>query len=476
MRTRPDTLRLRLFLAGVFALASLGATANAQTDDFVDEWFDNSIRSGGVSYQGEQRGYLTGGSFSGRFRMSNDSLFTVTPPRINASCGGIDLFAGGISYLDPEYLVQKLENILQAAPAVAFSLALEHICAPCDDAIKELERIAAEINAVALNDCQAANKVARIVMPEALIGEEAKMTVSDLRLSSGQSKNATHVQEEVAAAGDAAPAGTNLRQVIDGCPTRVTDLLASGSLVGHAAANANLGDFEDLIRGMVGDVATYWDPGMPDVLPVFEPVTPCERNEPGDLTALVIGGVFMKDRAQVCSQNNGEHLRDRVADLMIAIGAKFGSSTAFTTEEQDFMNEMSPLMVRTMLQEAAKTDTVGEVTANSASLVAVQYAYEITRDLLNEIEFMLAMADRDLSLQGRDPSNPTARCDLGLLASGVDELQEIRARIWAMEEAMKADLMLFLTEYNNVVAYQRAMLDNSRRARLMATDHTVEER
>src|SRR3546814_2288377 len=77
------------------------------------------------SFEDQTRGYLTAGGMSGRVDVHNDYLMSLSLPKVKAGCGGIDMFLGGMSFLDPDYLVQKLESILQAAPAVAFQYLLE---------------------------------------------------------------------------------------------------------------------------------------------------------------------------------------------------------------------------------------------------------------------------------------------------------------------------------------------------------------
>src|SRR3546814_5952804 len=46
-----------------------------------------------------------------RVDVHHDYLTSVTLPKVRAGCGGIDMFLGGMSFLDPDYLVQKLESI-----------------------------------------------------------------------------------------------------------------------------------------------------------------------------------------------------------------------------------------------------------------------------------------------------------------------------------------------------------------------------
>ena len=71
-------------------------------------------------YKGAERGYYFGGSFSGRVPVKSDPLVSIQPPRLSVGCGGIDVFTGSFSMLNPEYLVQKAERVLESAPFTAF--------------------------------------------------------------------------------------------------------------------------------------------------------------------------------------------------------------------------------------------------------------------------------------------------------------------------------------------------------------------
>src|SRR3546814_8144056 len=76
---------------------------------------------------------------SGRVDVHNDYLMSLSLPKVKAGCGGIDMFLGGMSFLDPDYLVQKLESILQAAPAVAFQYLLETLDEKMGNIISKME-------------------------------------------------------------------------------------------------------------------------------------------------------------------------------------------------------------------------------------------------------------------------------------------------------------------------------------------------
>jgi hypothetical protein len=127
-------------------------------------WFD-SFANGMVSHSSsawtmQQQNHFAGGGFSMRFENRNKKLFGITAPRVSIGCGGIDAFWGGFSFLDPEYLIQMMRNILQAAPAFAFKLALQALCEPCAAALQELMAIAEALNALAVDECGISNAIA----------------------------------------------------------------------------------------------------------------------------------------------------------------------------------------------------------------------------------------------------------------------------------------------------------------------------
>lgn len=107
------TLRRRLTLLAMPLLATCGIATPASAQSWAESWFDNVTYTSPGSFEDQTRGYITAGGMSGRVDVHNDYLMSVTLPKVRAGCGGIDMFLGGMSFLDPDYLVQKLESILR---------------------------------------------------------------------------------------------------------------------------------------------------------------------------------------------------------------------------------------------------------------------------------------------------------------------------------------------------------------------------
>lgn len=149
---------------GLFCFAFILLMFNGQPAKA--DWFDD-LTSGiqtnsPAAWEGQKRGYFTGGGFSLRTQTSREPLLNIQPPRINAGCGGIDVFWGSFSYLNPEYLIQAFQNILSAAPAYAFKLALQQLCDPCDDVMSALQQMAQAINNIALDECGSAQAMVNL--------------------------------------------------------------------------------------------------------------------------------------------------------------------------------------------------------------------------------------------------------------------------------------------------------------------------
>lgn len=123
--------------------------------NWLDDWYDNTMStSSGINYfEGQKRGYATFGSFSMRLPTRTDYLFSIEKPHLKLGCGGIDLFMGGFSFLNPEYLVQKTQGMLQAAPFIAFDMALNTLCPSCSEILKKAESIIDTLNQIQLSEC-----------------------------------------------------------------------------------------------------------------------------------------------------------------------------------------------------------------------------------------------------------------------------------------------------------------------------------
>jgi hypothetical protein len=114
-----------------------------------------------------ERGYVGFGSLSIREPVGNLNIkpFAFTPPFIKKGCGAIDIGWGGFNFLGFEYLVQKLQQILQAAPAFAFQLALEVFVPQVSQVLSKISAIADMINNINFDACKASSNLVHAIAP-----------------------------------------------------------------------------------------------------------------------------------------------------------------------------------------------------------------------------------------------------------------------------------------------------------------------
>lgn len=114
------------------------------------------------SYQGQTSGYLTGGSLSVRVPVTSLNPVSFTPPSIHAGCSGIDLNMGGLSYLNANQIVQKLQSVIANSSGVLFMLALQTLCPECQNIQSYMEKASSFMNQLNMNSCQAAQKLVQL--------------------------------------------------------------------------------------------------------------------------------------------------------------------------------------------------------------------------------------------------------------------------------------------------------------------------
>lgn len=110
-------------------------------------------------YETQRRGVLSGGRFTMKNRIYNESIFNITPPSISAGCGGIDFFGGSFSFINSEQIVQLMRSIAANAKGYAFNLALQFICESCLANIETFLKKLQSLNQHLGNSCQLAQGI-----------------------------------------------------------------------------------------------------------------------------------------------------------------------------------------------------------------------------------------------------------------------------------------------------------------------------
>jgi conjugative transfer pilus assembly protein TraH len=255
-------------LAGATAcIFSMGVVGEA---GWLDNWYQQSISSSPTYLKGQQRGYFTLGSFNARVDTETLYPISISMPRLKVGCGGIDIFWGGFSFLNFEYLVQKLQNMIQAAPYIAFQIALKTISQKLGSTLEAAEQVINALNSMQFNECQFLRGFTMKLIDTGDITAALEEGAIRAGIYPFWKKTSENVK----------PGGvdkTKSSDMIKGCPSEVQALLANFSgegLLDNLAKDRGYRDPEliGLIRAAIGDMyLQYGDNGVP----IITYIPPC---------------------------------------------------------------------------------------------------------------------------------------------------------------------------------------------------------
>lgn len=441
--------RALLFTLGLYS-------GSLQAGGWVDDWFDNSTSGYGGSYETQKRGYYSAGSYSGRWRMSNDYAMSATPPRIEVGCGGIDMFGGGFTYLDPEYMVEKFERIIQAAPAFAFELALTEYCKDCRTVMDTLTSITDQLNSIQVNDCQLSQMTGRFLAEKTKAAYDSWQGEAAAKnsLSTDQRKNKQDFAEAVESGGGRAPDDT--RTAIDACPQILKDIYTNGSVVANSAQLVGLQGYADVMRGLLGDVIVSFDADAN--LYKTEVVESCKGNDTISPRDFIDGQFEKKNTNDKCESAGLTAMTTVVGDTLDSIATKMEAGTALTADETAFINR-SPIPIQNALRDAIAAGTVDETINAYTPILSMVFAHKTLDDLYKATLIAIEQASEAARDLKADPAKDAQQCDKAFLITAMEEVENIRDRALTFRSMANASYIREMQELNANLAIAKTFYE-----------------
>ena len=455
-----------LNLAAALLLASCAASAPAHAQSWAESWFDNVTYTSPGSFEDQTRGYVTAGGMSGRVDVHNDYLISLTLPKIKAGCGGIDMFLGGMSFLDPDYLVQKLESILQAAPAVAFQYLLETLDEKMGNIISKMEAATNFLNSIQVNDCRLANRMVQIAKGDDNMSGIIEEMTGYKSVKEGFAKSYQQSREKIEA--NANNPTEDLKEALANCPAEVTEIFRTGSLLSHAATRVGAGDWASVMRARVGDVYMRWDAA--DKVPLFSAIPACPHQDTESAEDFLTGKVQRRAlnipaSAADCMAGTGKGALDLARERMEAIAGKIRSRSTLTSDERQFVANIRTLPVYRMLEWGVRQGVPDSVIADTDELVALTLAYQMLNDLTRSIDFAVSNAERGATAAGAADAANTNLCQTRILTKGIEQLRGLRDEVLRQRAQMRQSYMAALDAANLSANYARLIRQRDRDAR-----------
>lgn len=462
--------RGKKLLAAIVATAMIFSTTVGY-GDWQDDWLAGQSVSGPSYVQGSQRGYFSGGSLSARWPSTNDNLFTVTMPRMKMGCGGIDMFLGGFSFMNLDYLVQKLQRILSAAPAAAFDLALKTLAPQVSETIKALEALSDRLNGIQIDDCKASKALAAVVMSPFMEDTQGELgaAMTDFWTSTGIDDIYKHGQDDIqniinAASGTTPAAGNKLQLGSQGstagCPSGYLGIFGGGSILENLAGLKSVSSsYVSLMRGFIGDVIVH---PPSDTHTIFQAnyIPPCDKNQ--NVENFFVGDVEERDSfgsACVPNTDTNRNLYNYSAQIMASMSGKMRSGANLNAQEMTFAATV-PFTLISMLKTGVSTNTDPQIIGQLSEVAAKAFAYAMLSDLFTRTSQMIEQAKHaESSTEGSAAGQDSDTCVKENFKGVISQLQQLDTNIYNTMRELKASLTKSAVDLNAL----QTMAENMRR-------------
>ena len=444
-------------------LILLSLAPGVASSAWVDDWIDQKTTTAPNYFEGQQRNYYSAGGFSARWPSTASYPVTVEPPRLKGGCGGIDMFMGGFSFMNTDYLVDKLQGILTGAAGVAFDLALKTLCEQCSNTIKNLEAMSDKLNSMQLDECAAAKELVGIVADKngfhssEVMREKLDTSIKKNKLRQGAVEMWDMITKENTANNDE-PQAADVSNVTSGCNADITStFLNAGSLLENVGSKMSIpSDHIDLIRGLVGDVKLE---GAANAYKVsYE--SPCSENNPDDIKAITTGDVYAKDVSGNCSQitDTNRDLRQYIQDTLASIADKIENKGTLSSAEEAFLGA-TPLSPLPILKTAVGTSMRDSTIDGLAEISANAYSLQMLSDLYIRADAIAWKAREMLEKKaGAAPGQPAENCEAAVFAEHADQNISIMLnRIARLKDAARKSYVASAQEMTVIMKYLEHM-------------------
>ena len=150
---------LALLVAFVGAALPVLADTTSNMDNFYSGSLGSATVTGPSAYKGQSANFYTGGSLVWRAPQVNAQLASVQLPSLKAGCGGIDVFAGGFSFINSTQLIALGKAIVANAVGFAFNAALNFLSPQIHSIMEQLQKMANDVNQMNISSCMSSNQL-----------------------------------------------------------------------------------------------------------------------------------------------------------------------------------------------------------------------------------------------------------------------------------------------------------------------------
>jgi len=410
---------MEIIKKGFIVLFISGTILNANILDDIKSGLDGtSVEITDAGYYKTQIGgmYTLGGA-----RVRFDGLGKVYPfhaqaPSMSVGCNGIDITFGAFSYLNFDYLVDKLKKISAAAPAFAFQAAMRTMCPQCATIMQNLEKIVNSINNLNFDTCKIAQDLGNW-------GGNKMGEVMNTNLGTGQADSFMGVRMD--SINNATKGITDffngVNDFFNGTGKDAAKLkMGYGSAIKNAMerytasfSNVEKDEFQALMTALIGDIYGYTDKKTasdgsdqtnPNVLLVLEPTVDIDKmykwllygNDNGKIKLKYIeeqkdGDLYIapNTKEKELDFSSSKSLFNNYKSRINGLIEKIKNKEKITSSDLSFINS-SPIPLYRIINIQATIGADSDITNKVSEYLAVETIYQYLRYFTNQISHTFA--------------------------------------------------------------------------------------
>jgi conjugative transfer pilus assembly protein TraH len=173
----------KILVALVIAITPIGASAGIMAD-LNSMFMSNSTAPQSITTK--DRAGVFGGSFYMRAPVHSVNIATFDPPRLDAGCGGVDLYGGSFTFISGPEIVALFRAVAANATGLAFKAAIDAISPSLGKLMTEFQTLLQRMNNLAKNSCNLAHLLTDKYdkqITSALSGDAAANNVATAQIS-----------------------------------------------------------------------------------------------------------------------------------------------------------------------------------------------------------------------------------------------------------------------------------------------------
>lgn len=370
------TLIMLAFVQGAFA------DVNGDLNNFFNSLGYSSNVTKPHAYQGQAAGYYSGGSLYLRAPVRSIQFAHIDAPRLDAGCGGIDIFTGGFSFINGKQLEAFGKNIMSNAIPYFADLALTTWAPQINEEKSKFQDWAQKFNANSMSTCQAAQDLVGGLWPKHTAAQ--RQICRDLGTQQGVFSDWASARQGCGTEADSninniANSAQGKKEITRNMNVIWQQLLSQSFLQG----DTSLAEFFMSLSGTV----VFDKDGNPTIFPTLLTNTQninalmnggtaelytCDTTSSSGCLNLTVGNVNI---------DSSDALVSRVASMLEDLQQAYANDTAPTEEQESFLQKTSlPILkiIEVDLETQHSVDTTDLATLVAQDLL-VQYLNDALR-------------------------------------------------------------------------------------------------